>query len=319
MKLLLDSFAGPGRLYKLERHLWLELWRTPYVEAIEEDGLEYRLYGPVQATVLAGAPRTPLFNLVLGAVDPGAMLEGHLPAALDWTESLGVDCRVPIGLGSMESEAAVNLLESRGYRRTASLVRFVRDASPPGFPEPPGIEIDEWTEETEGFGYYFEEGYGLSFPATGFFDGLPGRRPWRCYVAIDENEEGAGAAAMMVHPEAVQLAFATTKGTCRNRGVHMALLRRRILDAADRRPRPIFADTEEPVDDPDGPSRAARNLLRAGFKQLSARSVWRPPLPPEDEGGDGDDDEYDEDDYDDDDEDFEDDDFDEDHDFELED
>lgn len=309
MRLLLNSFAGPERLYKLERHLWLELWRTPYVEAIEENGLHMRLYGPVQATVLAGAPRTPLFNLVLGADDPGAVVDGHLSAALDWTESLGVDCRIPIRQGFLESEAAEELLEWRGYRRTASLVRFVRDTSPPEFPEPPGIEIDEWTEETEGFGYYFEEGYDLSFPATGFFDGLPGRQGWRSYVAIDEKEEGAGAATMMVHPEAVQLAFATTKETCRGRGVHMALLRRRILDAPDHWPRPIFADTEEPLDDPDGPSRAARNLLRAGFKQLSVRSVWRPPLA----------DDAEDEDYEDDGDDYEDDDLDEDHDFDLED
>lgn len=309
VRLAFDSFAGPGLLYRQERHFWLELWRAAPVEAIEEDGVEMRRYGPVQATVLIAAPRKPQVNLVLGSGEPGAVSDGHLAEALDWIESLGIDCRIPIRPGFEESEAAEDLLALRGYHRAAHLVRFVRDCSAPGFPDPPGIEVDEWTEETEGFSDYFEDGFELDFPGSCFFGALPGRLSWRCYVAVDEKEGGAGAALMMMHPETAQLAFATTMDSVRGRGVHMALLRRRIIDAAATGRSKLFADTEEPVDDLDGPSRGARNLLRAGFKQLAARPVWRPPLPPEDEEEDDDED----------DDDHEDDDFDEDHDFEFED
>ena len=300
LRLAVDRLAGPGLLYTYERHFWLDFWRTPPIEAIEDYGLEARVYGPVQVTLLAAMPRMPLIALLLGAADPDAVSDGHLGEALDWIEALGIDCRIPIRPDFAESGAAEDLLNQRGYRRTASLARFVRDASAPGFPEPPGIEVDEWTEETEGFGDYFEEGFGLEFPANCLFEGLPGRRGWRCYVAVDEREYGAGAATMLLHPDVAQLGFATAKASARGRGVHMTLLRRRILDAAAAGRDLIFADTEEPLDDPDGPSRATRNLLRAGFKQFSVRPVWRPPLPPADE-------------------DDEDDDYDEDHDFDLED
>jgi GNAT superfamily N-acetyltransferase len=277
LRLDADPLAEPGLLHQLERHLWLELWRAPGVAAVEGEGIETRFYGPVQAHVIAASPETPLLNVVLGAAEPGAVEDGHLVEALDWIESLGVDCRILVRPGFEESGAAEDHLNRRGYRRTAFLVRFGRDASPPGFPEPPGIEIDEWTEEKEGFSDYFAEGLDLSFPADHVFDCLPGRRPWRCYVAVDEEEEGAGAAIMLMHFQIAQLVFSVTRASARGRGIHMALLRRRILDAAAAGSRVLFADAEEPLDDPDGPSRATRNLLRAGFKQLSAQPVWRPP------------------------------------------
>ncbi|HSR95396.1 MAG TPA: hypothetical protein VLK56_11075, partial [Solirubrobacterales bacterium] len=177
-----DTLAGPGSLYRLERHFWLELWRTPVVDAVEDGRIETRLYGPVQATVVATLPQTPLLNLVLGASDPGAVEEGHLAEALDWLESLGIDCRIPVRPDFQESGAAEDHLNQRGYRRTASLARFVRNAATPDFPEPPGIEVDEFPEETEGFSDYFDEGFELEYPAASFFDSMPGRRYWRCYV-----------------------------------------------------------------------------------------------------------------------------------------
>src|SRR5262245_49349459 len=155
---MFDNLLGPGMLYRFERHFWLELWRAPVVEALEEDGVENRRYGPIHVFVVAGAPRTPLLNLVLGASEPGAVAEGHLAQALDWVESYGIDGRIPVRPEFEESGAAEDHLNQRGYRRTASLVTFLRDASPPSFPEPPAIEVDEWTEETEGFSDYFTEG-----------------------------------------------------------------------------------------------------------------------------------------------------------------
>ncbi len=69
----------------------------------------------------------------------------------------------------------------------------------------------------------------------------------------------------MTHYEAAQLGFAATYEEDRRRGAHMALLHRRILDATAARCRFLFADTEEPLDDPGAPSPAARNLARAGL------------------------------------------------------
>jgi len=294
LNLFWDRLMGPGSLYNLERQFWLELWRAPAIDAIDEDRIEARRYGPVQATVIPVLPRAPLFNLVLGAADPGAVEEGHLGETLDWLESLGIDFRVPIRSEFQESGAAEDLLNQRGYRRSAFLARFVRDASPLVFPEPAGIEVDEFCEETEGFSDYFGEGFGFDFQGHCLFDGLPGREPWRSYVAIDENDLGVGAAIMMLHYEVAQLGFSVTNLSARGRGVHIALLRRRILDAIEAGAGLLFADTEETSEDLEQFSPAARNLVRAGFRPVSIRPVWQPPaLPDIDE----DEDEEEDDDY----------------------
>jgi hypothetical protein len=296
LSLFWDSLTGPGALYRLERQFWLELWRAPAIEAIDEFRMEARRYGPVQATVIPVLPRAPLFNLVLGAADPGAVEEGHLGETLDWLESRDIDFRVPIRSEFQESGAAEDLLNQRGYRRNGYLARFVRDASPPDFPEPAGIEVDEFCEETEGFSDYFVDGLEVDWQGHCLFDSLPGRRPWRGYVAIGENDLGVGAAMMLMHYEVAQLGFAVANVGARGKGVHMALLRRRILDAVAAGAGLLFADTEEPSEDLEQLSPAARNLIRAGFRLVSARPVWQPPALPEieeDEEDEEDDDSFD--------------------------
>ena len=277
LDLLWDNLIGPGALFSLERHFWLDLWRVPVFEAVEEDGIEARQYGPVRAFVIADEPRTPLFNLVLGAARPGAVEGGHLAEALDWTESLGVDCRIPVRPDFGEPGAVEDHLNQRGYRRTAVQAMFVRGAAPPDFPEPPGIEVDEITEELEGFTDFFAEGEPF-WTGNSFLIGLPGRRDWRSYIAVDaKNEEGIGAATMMLHYEVAQLGFAATYESKRGMGAHLALLRRRIVDALAAGSRQMFAVVEESLDFPDSMSAAARNLVRAGFGLGSVRPVWRPP------------------------------------------
>ncbi len=274
---LFDNLAGPGRLYGLERHFWLDLWRVPVLEAVEGEGIEMRHYGPIRAFGIAKEPRTPLFNLILGATAPGTVADGHLASALDWTESLGLDCRIPVRPEFGEPDAVEDHLNRRGYRHTAYLATFVRGGQPPDFPEPLGIEVEEIVEEGEGFSYFLSNGDHF-WAGNGFVDGLPGRRDWRSYIAIDaEKDEGIGAATMMLHHRVAQMGFVSTCESARGKGGHLALLRRRIVDALAAGARELFAVTEESLDFPDSVSPPARNLVRAGFSLAAARSVWRPP------------------------------------------
>jgi hypothetical protein len=281
LSLLFDDIAGPGAFYVLERYFWLELWRVPVLEAVDECRIEARHYGPIRAFALAGEPRTPLFNLVLGADRPGAIEDGHLAEALDWTESLGLDCRVPLraDVEFGEPGAAEDHLNRRAYRRTGTLAMFARAAGPAGFPSPSGIEIEEVTDESrsETFSSLLAPAYGLPWTGHGFIFGLPGRRDWRSYIAIDESQGPIGAATMMMHYEAPQLGFAGTVEEGRGRGAHMALLHRRIEDARAVGAGQLFSVTEESLDCPDELSPGARNLLRAGFGLVGARTVWQPP------------------------------------------
>jgi hypothetical protein len=81
---------------------------------------------------------------------------------------------------------------------------------------------------------------------------------------------------MTIHYEVARLGFAATPEEGRRKGAHMALPHRRISDATAARARTLFADAEEPFEDPASPSPAARNLARAGFAQVAERAVWRP-------------------------------------------
>ncbi len=287
--------AGPVLLDALERRFWLDLWRAPVLDAVEEQRIETRWYGPVQLTVVGGLSREPLLNVVLGAAEPGAVEEGHLEEALDWAESLGLDFRVPVTLGRSESAAAEDLLNQRGYVRADGLLRFARPGSPSDRPEQPEIEVIEVEEFTEGFSDYTGEGFDLDLMAWSFFDCLPGRDHWRCYVALDRDGCPAAGALMTFHLGVAQLAFAATSESARGQGCHLALLQRRIRDAVDAGCHILFAEIEEPLDQLDRPSTAARNLVRAGFERVEVRPVWRPPeeLIASEDDADEDDDEWD--------------------------
>ena len=276
---IFDNLMGPGLYYELERQFWLELWRVPVLDAVEELGIEVRHYGPIRAFVYPSEPRLSLFNLLLGAERPGAVERGHLAEALEWTESMGLDLRVPVRGAEPElAEAAEDLLDRRGYRRTGTLATFARGAAPPAFPAPPGIEVEELLDESmaETFSNVLAPAYGLEWTGNGFIVSLPGRRDWRTYIASDASGPLA-AAAMMMHHEVPQLAFAGTVEQCRGRGAHMALLHRQIEDARAAGRDQLLAVTEESLECPQTLSAGARNLLRAGFRLVGTRPVWQPP------------------------------------------
>jgi hypothetical protein len=272
----LGGFVGSRYLEGIERRFWLDLWRAPVLDAVEEGGIEARRYGPVQATLVAALPDTPLLNVVLGAAEAGAVSEGHLEAAVEWAESRDLACRVPVAVDQPEAGAAEDFLNRRGYQRSESLVRYVRETSPPRFSEPPGVEVDEVAEFTEGFSEYFSEGLGLGHMAGCLFDCLPERESWHSYVAIGEHGCGIGAATMMVDFRVAMLGFAATNPSERRKGGNLALLRRCIRDAARFGCHTLVADVEEPIARPAGPSPPARNLLRAGFRATAVRPIWRP-------------------------------------------
>ncbi len=269
--------ASPGLLDRVEWSFYLELARAPVLDAVEECGIEARRYGPVLAAVVGALPEEAQFNRVLGATAPDAATGGHLEEALDWVESVGVEARVPVTPGGAEAAATEVLLERRGYSPGESRVRFVRPSVPPDFPEPPGIAVVEIEECVEGFSDIPGEALGLDLIAQSFLDCLPEREAWRAYLAYDRNGDLIASASMFRHLEVAMLAFAGTFEGFRGQGAHLALLRRRIADAGELpRCHTLCAEVElSPEEAHDDPHPAIRNLVRAGFKQMAVRAVWR--------------------------------------------
>lgn len=138
------------------------------------------------------------------------------------------------------------------------------------------------TEEEEKFSQLLRESYDLSNKAEVFFEVLPGRDAWRCYLAVDEEGRYIGAAAMMMleeYAQFAQLVFSAVAPEASGRGCHTALLNRQIADAADADCSILFAEMNEPPHEGSDDSEERRSLLDAGFQLLHVRHTWHPPHP----------------------------------------
>jgi hypothetical protein len=256
----------------VERRFWRDIWSAVPDEVVAERGIALRDLGPLQATIVEALPRVPMLNLILGATEPAAVERGHLAAAAEWAGSRGVDYYVPVTPGTPETERAEQWLEANGFSRAYGWMKFVRDSHPPRFSVPGGLEVVEVTDPGQApFGTIAATGFGLPAWASSLFAGLPGREGWRCYVAEVDGEPQA-CAAMLIHRGVAEFGIAATLEPARGRGCQLALLRRRIVDAAEAGCHIFFVETGERV--PDRPSLSYRNILRAGFEEAYLRPNW---------------------------------------------
>ncbi len=262
----------PSALDRGERRFWREIWETVPAEIAGEKGVELRRFGPVQASLVTALPGVGMMNLVLGATEPGAVADGHLAAAVEWARSRGVEHYVPVGPGEPDTAAAETWLAANGFGPGYAWMKFVRDAHPPRFAAPKDVEVVELSDGAEApFGMIAATGFGLPAWAAAFFADLPGRAGWRCYVARVDGEAQA-CAAMLTEDGIAEFGIAATLEPARGRGCQLALLRQRILDAAEAGCRTLFVETGEHV--PDRPSASYRNILRAGFEEAYLRPNW---------------------------------------------
>ncbi len=258
-------------LDRSERRFWRDVWESVPGEIAKEKGVELRDFGPLQASIVADLPGVGMMNLVLGATEPGAVVDGHLAAATEWAASRGVNYYVPVTLGLEETETAEQWLQANGFDEGYAWMKFVRDPHPPRF-RAPEIEVVELAgPEQAPFGMIAATGFDLPAWAAAFFADLPGRDGWHCYVARIDAEAQA-CAAMHVHDGIAEFGIAATLEPARGRGCQLALLHRRIRDAVDAGCHTLFVETGERV--PDRPSASYRNILKAGFEEAYLRPNW---------------------------------------------
>ncbi len=265
--------CDPLALDLIERRFWREIWHSVPPAVAAEHGIELRVFGPVQATVVGDLSRVEMLNLILGATEPGAAAEGHLSAAIDWVITRGVFPYVPVTPGLADTAAAEAQLTASGFAVGHSWMKFVRDSHPPRFTPPDDVEVIELSgDDQEPFGMIAATGFGMPAWASTFFARLPGREEMRCYVArVDGETQACGA--MLIHEGVAELGIGATLESARRRGCQLALLHRRILDASAAGCHTLFVETGERA--PDRPSGSYRNILRAGFKEAYLCPNWR--------------------------------------------
>jgi hypothetical protein len=271
-----EPAAGPAHdsdaLDEVERRFWRGMLESPPAAKRSAHGIGCERFGPVQVTAIASLPQTRWLNLVLGATRPGAVEDGHLAAALEWADSMGVAYYVPTSPGQAGTAAAERWLAEHGYRRGYAWMKFVHDGSAAPPSDPDGIEIVELgAGEGEAFGRIAATGFGLPGWASALFEDLPGREGWRLYLGLIEGAPVA-CGAMMIAGGIAELGVGATLEQARGRGCQLGLLHRRIRDAAAAGCRTLFVETGERAE--GKPSASYRNILRAGFREAYVRPNW---------------------------------------------
>jgi hypothetical protein len=282
----------PAALERTEARFWRAIWEgAPRAVAVAK-GVRRAEFGPVQATVTTAEPRPRFLNLILGAASADAAAEGFLEEAIEWTREQGVRGFALLEGGASGAEraepgaaeatgveapngtrAAEATLATAGYERSHDWMRFVRDAHPPRFKVSSEVEVVEvgGSDEDAPFGSIAALGFGAPSWVASLFAPLPALPDWRCYLALIDGEPQA-CAAMLIDGEVAELGVAATLEGGRRRGCQLALLRRRIEDAAAAGVRTLFVETGARV--PGHPSTSYGNVLRAGFEEAYLMPGW---------------------------------------------
>src|SRR5260221_13845280 len=163
-------------LDQVERHFWRDIWASVPTEMAAERGIERQTFGRGQATIVAALPNLGMLNLVLGATEPGAVDGGRLAAAIEWTTSRDVAAYVPVTPRLADTDAAEAWLADNDFAKGHAWMKFVRDAHPPRFAAPEGIDVVELHDtEQDPFPAIAPTAFGLPAWACTFFARLPGR------------------------------------------------------------------------------------------------------------------------------------------------
>ncbi|HKA66462.1 MAG TPA: hypothetical protein VKG03_01005 [Solirubrobacterales bacterium] len=260
-----------------------DMWKSVVPEAVTESGVEVQGFGPVQATAFGDLPDVYRLNQIQGAAEPGAIEDGYLAQAVDWMRAREVDYRVPVADSRPAAAEAEAWLNERGYERGGGWLKLVRDASPPDLPQNPDITIYELGEDEadgEGMSAIAAEALGLPITAETLFFSLPQEDHWRCYTAAPATGEGiVSTGSMLIHDGVAQFGLDGTVELARGEGCNQALLRQRLLDAAEAGCHIVFVELGEC--EPHRLSAARRNLRRAGFEEAYESRNWqRPALHP---------------------------------------
>jgi hypothetical protein len=262
----------PAALERTERRFFGELFDAVAPAVAEAHGVHKADFGPLQATVTRDAPGVRFLNLLLGAEAADAAPEGFLEAAIGWAREREASPFVLLSPDAPGTAAAERTLPGLGFEPSVNWMRFVRDAHPPRFEVSAEVEVVEvGAEDDSPFGSTAALGFGLPAWCASLLAPVTGLPAWRCYLAkVDGEAQACGA--MLLDGEVAELGIGATLEGGRRRGCQLALLRRRIEDAAKAGARTLFVETGARV--PGRPSTSYANILRAGFEEAYLCQGW---------------------------------------------
>jgi hypothetical protein len=263
----------PAALERTERRFFGELFDAVPPAVALAHGVDKADFGPVRATLTRDLPGVRTLNLLLGAEAALAAPEGFLGEAIEWAREREASAFALLSPGFPGTDAAEKTLAAAGFEPSVNWMRFVRDAHPPRFKVAAEVEVVaiDASDADSPFGTIAALGFGLPAWVASLLAPLPGLPAWRCYLALVDGEP-QGCAAMLLDGEVAEFGVAATLEGGRRRGCQLALLGRRIEDAAAAGARTLFVETGERV--PGRPSTSYGNILRAGFEEAYLCQGW---------------------------------------------
>lgn len=191
------------------------------------------------------------------------------PAAVErceWQAQRDLGASVPASISKTEGSQ----WGLEGFRPAGHWRRLLRDAHPPRFQAPRGVEVSEiGPGDSESFGATAAFGLGLPASTESAFAALPGKTGWRCYVT-DAGRAPAAAATFADGPIVI-LAVDASAAAGRRSPARAALLHRVIGDSIEAGGRLIAARIDEEA---EGTSEAVAGLRLAGFEKSYLCPAW---------------------------------------------
>jgi GNAT acetyltransferase-like protein len=226
-------------------------------------------YQKIDDNAVALMARLPSFARVVGL---RVGHERHIEPLVRWYRGHGIKPKFEMVPGHYDDSLGRELARLGFFQSGfhASLIGEPRLAEPLGG----DIEIEQVTNADTMEHYLDAYVAGWGTPAKDHAQFKDNVRPWRdqegwsLYVARP-NGQPAAAATLYMKDRVGYLADATTDPAIRRRGLHAALLRRRMHDAA-------AADVEVVFSGATPFSTSHRNMERAGMRVQFMRSLWTP-------------------------------------------
>jgi GNAT superfamily N-acetyltransferase len=232
-------------------------------------GIAYRRIDEHTTALMAKHLPSPSFNRVVGL---RAGDERHIVPLDAWYRENGVAARFEMIPGHFDA-ALGRELARLGYCQTAFLAALI---CPPGLgpAEPGGVDVEAVTTAAQMEEYLRAYVAGWGIPAKDHERFKANVRPWlgqpgwSLYLARRDGQPAA-AAKLCMHGAVGYLADACTDPAFRRRGLHGALLRRRIADARQAGADLVFSGAEFL-------SSSYRDMQRVGMDLLFIRAIWTP-------------------------------------------
>jgi GNAT superfamily N-acetyltransferase len=231
-------------------------------------GIAVRTSDNVAALMARHLPSPP-FNTVVGLRQGQA---DRISSIVEWYRLHGLPGRFAIASG--EDDPALGREFSRlGYVQSGCHATLIREPHPDlAAPGDIAVEPVETAQQLEEFLTAYVNGWGI--PATAHDQFKQNVRPWlgqpgwSLYLARAEGRPAA-AATLFIHAGVGYFADSATDPAFRGRGLHMALLRRRLFDAS-------AAGVDFVCSGADFLSASHRNMERVGMRLLFLHLVWTP-------------------------------------------